>query len=89
MTDTNQGQETQASLIVYCRSWCHDCMRAKQWLAEQGIPYTEMDVDENPEARERAAGFNEGRLHTPTFEVDGDYCVDFRPSRIKELLNMP
>lgn len=81
--------DSGSGLIVYCRSWCPDCQRAKMWLDENNIPYAEVDVDDDQEARARAAGFNEGRLHTPTFEVGGDSCVDFHPDRIKELLDMP
>lgn len=77
------------SLIVYCRTWCPDCRRAKQWLAANNIPYIEIDVDNDAEARERAANFNEGRLHTPTFEHADGICIDFRPDRIRELLDMP
>lgn len=84
---TDEGRD--AGLIVYCRPWCPDCHRAKAWLAENGIAYVEVDVDADEAARQRAAGFNEGRLHTPTFEHTDGVCVDFRPDRIKELLDMP
>lgn len=83
------ADETRSGLIVYCRSWCGDCRRAKTWLDEQGIPYIEVDVDDDLEARARAEGFNEGRLHTPTFEHEGESCVDFQPDRIREMLNLP
>ncbi len=76
-------------LKVYCRSWCGDCRRAIAWLDEQGIEYTLIDVDEDTDARERAAAFNQGRLHTPTFELGDDICVDFRPDRVREILNLP
>ena len=82
------GTDASAALIVYCRSWCPDCRRAKAWLEQNGIPYIEIDVDDDHDARERAAGFNEGRLHTPTFEKGDDVCVDFRVERLKELLDM-
>lgn len=75
-------------VTVYCRRYCPDCMRARAWLDEHGIPYDEIDVDGDPDARERAAGHNEGRLHTPTFEIGEGVCVDFRPERIIELLGM-
>ncbi|HET6352603.1 MAG TPA: glutaredoxin family protein [Coriobacteriia bacterium] len=83
-----QGSDSPAALIVYCRSWCPDCRRAKAWLDQNGIAYTEVDVESDPDARDRAAGFNEGRLHTPTFEIGDDICVDFRIERLKELLDM-
>lgn len=78
-----------ARLIVYCRSWCPDCRRAKVWLEENGIAFVEVDVDLDDDARERAASLNNGRLHTPTFERGSEACVDFRPDRIRELLELP
>lgn len=73
---------------MYCRSWCPDCARARVWLDEHGIAYEEIDVDDDLYAREKAANHNEGRLHTPTFEIGPDVCVDFRPERLSELLGL-
>jgi glutaredoxin len=78
-----------AGIVMYCRSWCHDCKRAREWLDAQGIEYSEVDVDLDAEARAKAAALNEGALHTPTFEIGEDVCVDFRPERLRELLDMP
>ena len=77
-----------AGVIMYCRSWCGDCSRARAWLASHHIPYTEIDVEADPSARERAAAHNEGRLHTPTFEIGDGVCVDFRPAKLCELLGI-
>lgn len=82
------SEGTGSDLIVYCRKWCGDCMRAKRWLEERGIAYTEVDVDDDDEARDLAAGLNGGRLHTPTFVCDAGVCVDFRPDRLCELLGV-
>lgn len=73
-------------VIMYCRSWCGDCRRARQWLDANGIPYIEIDVERDEDAHERAAAHNFGRLHTPTFEIGEDVCVDFRPDVLKRLL---
>ncbi len=35
-----------------------------------------------------AEGLNEGRLHTPTFKLGDGVCVDFRPERLKDLLEI-
>ena len=75
-------------VIMYCRTWCGDCRRARAWLDEHHIAYTEVDVEDDPGAHARAAAHNEGRLHTPTFEIGEDVCIDFRPDKLKELLGM-
>ena len=78
----------QDRLIMYCRPWCGHCGRAREWLAERGIEYVEIDVEQDPVARERAASLNDGRLHTPTFECGTETCVDFRPDRLCEILGI-
>ena len=80
--------EETPQVIMYCRTWCGDCRRARAWLDERQIPYTEVDVEDDPDAHERAASHNQGRLHTPTFEIGDGVCVDFRPEKIKELLGI-
>lgn len=75
-------------LVMYCRSWCGDCARARRWLDERGIDYVEVDVEADPGARERAEGFNAGRLHTPTFEFGDEVCIDFRRGWLCETLGV-
>lgn len=77
-----------AGVVMYCRSWCGDCARARRWLDERGIPYTEVDVEADPDAAKRAADHNQGHLHTPTFEIGDGVCVDFRPDKLSELLGI-
>lgn len=73
---------------MYCRSWCGHCARARRWLDERGIDYVEIDVEADPNARERAAGFNEGRLYTPTFEYGDEVCIDSCRGWLCETLGM-
>jgi glutaredoxin len=77
-----------AGVVMYCRPWCGDCARARVWLNEHNIPFTEIDVEADPSARDRAAAHNEGRLHTPTFEIGDGVCVDFRPDTLSKLLDL-
>ncbi len=77
-----------AGVVMYCRPWCGDCARARAWLTAHDIPFVEVDVETDPSARERAAAHNDGRLHTPTFEIGDGVCVDFRPDRLTELLEI-
>jgi mycoredoxin len=80
--------DESSGLVMYCRSWCPDCARARVWLEEHHIPYREVDVDEDREARSHAENLNQGRLHTPTFMLGDGVCVDFRPEKLRDLLGM-
>jgi mycoredoxin len=85
----NEPAESDApTIVMYCRTWCGDCARARRWLDEREIPYVEVDVEADPSARERAASHNEGRLHTPTFEIGESVCVDFSPAQLCEILGI-
>ena len=83
-----ESTDNTAGVVMYCRSWCGDCARARAWLTAHNIPFTEIDVEASPEARDKAAAHNEGRLHTPTFEIGDGVCVDFRPDRLTKLLDL-
>lgn len=86
--DAMQNAENPPQVIMYCRPWCGDCARARVWLDAHHIPYTEVDVERDPGARERAAAHNAGQLHTPTFEIGDGVCVDFQPQKLSELLGI-
>jgi len=76
------------NLVMYCTPWCPDCARARAWLDNHGIAYLEVDVSTDMVARDRAARANEGRLHTPTFELGTEICVDFRAERLCMMLGI-
>lgn len=78
----------EPGLLMFCTAWCPDCRAARDWLAAHDIPFREIDVSRDPDARARAAAHNHGHLHTPTFEFGAEVCVDFRPDRLSELLGM-
>lgn len=83
-----ESVDESAGLVMYCRSWCPDCRRAREWLEAHDIPFTEVDVDDDSHGRAHAEGLNDGRLHTPTFILGDGVCVDFRPEKLKDLLGM-
>ncbi len=47
-------------VTVYTKSWCGYCTRAKDLLARKGVPFTEVEVSDDPvreaEMVERAGG---------------------------------
>jgi mycoredoxin len=76
---------------MYTTSWCPDCWRTKQFLRERGIPYEEINVDEDPDAEDLILRVNEGRRKVPTLEVAGRYfaCSPFDPDLLAEELKIP
>jgi glutaredoxin len=76
----------QGGVVVYCTSWCPDCYRARLWLEDNKIAYTEVNVDANPAAAKQLRKWANGDLSTPTFDIDGTIVINFDLKRLRELL---
>jgi len=75
-------------IVMYCTSWCPDCKRARAWLKERGLEYTEVDIDRVPGAAAQLRQWANGNLTTPTFDIDGTVIVEFDEVRLKEVLGV-
>ena len=80
-----------SEIILYTAAWCSDCLRAKRLLRERGVPYREVNIDENVEAEELVLRVNDGRRKVPTIQVDDRYfaCSPFDPYQLSEELRIP
>jgi glutaredoxin len=43
----------QPRVVMYATDWCPYCAKARQYFADNGIRYTEYDIDKDPAARRR------------------------------------
>lgn len=75
-------------IVMYCTKWCPDCRRARLWLNENGLKYTEVDIMSTVGADEQVRRWNGGDLVTPTFDIDGEIIMDFDQDRLKEVLKI-
>ena len=78
----------RGGIVMYCTPWCSDCRRARAWLAEKGLPYTEVDISRSNKAAKQVRAWANGNQTTPTFDIDGTIIVDFNVERIKEILKI-
>lgn len=65
----DQSAIAPGELVLYAADWCKYCRQARQYLREQGISYTVIDI-ESPLGRNAFALFGEGK-GIPLL-VDGD-----------------
>jgi mycoredoxin len=61
-----------AALTMYTTSWCGFCARLKYALKAEGIAWTEVDIEVEPEAAEFVGSVNGGNHVVPTVKfADG------------------
>lgn len=64
-------------IIMYSTGWCGDCRRSKKWLNENGVPYIEIDIDQDEAASAIVMQLNHGRRTIPTIVFpDGALLVE-------------
>jgi mycoredoxin len=63
---------------VYTSGWCRDCRSAKQFLDFHGIAYTEINVDEDPEASDEVIR-HVGKRAIPQLVIDGEWFQPYKP----------
>lgn len=56
---------------MYGADWCGDCRRAKVWFRENGVAFTEINVEDDETARERAIEIAGGRKNIPVIVLPG------------------
>lgn len=56
-------------VVVYSKNMCGYCVQAKNWLKNKGIEYKEINIEDQPEAREFV--ISEGHRTMPQIYIDG------------------
>lgn len=80
--------EPVADVILYCTKWCPDCRRARKYLQEHNIEYTEIDITHDRLAAQRVRGWANGSETTPTFNIKGTIIVDFDRAKLNKALGI-
>lgn len=86
LPESKAAELPHGGIVMYCTAWCPDCKRARKWLADQKITYTEVDITTTPGAAQQVEKWANGNRTTPTFDIDGTIVVDFDLPRLKEVL---
>lgn len=73
-------------VVLFCTSWCPDCKKAREWLTENKIDYSEVDVNRYPKAAKLVRNWADGNLVTPTIKVKDQIIVDYQVDKLEEIL---
>jgi mycoredoxin len=74
--DETTGDTTQ-DIVLFSTRWCGDCRRAKRLFDALGVPFTEINIDEDRAAAARVMRLNDGMRSVPTILFpDGSVLVE-------------
>lgn len=74
-------------VVVYSTPTCPFCMRAKQYLKESHIEFTDIDVSADQAAAQKMID-KSGQMGVPVLDIDGEMIVGFDKEKIKEALGL-
>jgi glutaredoxin len=79
-----------APVIMYSTKHCPVCMKARRWLLDNKIPYTEYDIEKDQAAvtrlQEKGAAQKVPTTGVPIFEIGGRLIPGFDPGTIAKML---
>ena len=75
-------------IVVYGAYWCSDSIRTRRFLNRHGVPYTLVDVDEDPQAAQKVKEWNNGFLSTPTLDIEGRIVTEPSNEELAKLLGI-
>jgi len=76
-----------SDLTIYSTPWCGYCHRLMTQLDREGIPYTSVDIEKDPEAAAFVAGVNGGNQTVPTVKFsDGTTMTNPSAAQVRAQL---
>jgi glutaredoxin 3 len=72
---------------IYSTPTCPYCIRTKQFLKDNNIPFEDTDVSSNQGAAEEMIQ-KSGQMGVPVLDIDGEIIVGFDKERIKQTLGI-
>jgi mycoredoxin len=80
-------QGMKAPLTMYTTRWCGYCFRLKTALKRARIPFTEVDIEQDPAAAEFVGSVNGGNRTVPTLKfADGSTLTNPSWAQVKQKL---
>jgi glutaredoxin 3 len=76
------------TVAVYSTSTCPFCIRAKQFLKDNNIDFTNYDVAVD-QVRAQEMIKRSGQMGVPVIDIDGTIIVGFDKEKIKAALSIP
>ncbi|MBN1231145.1 MAG: redoxin domain-containing protein [Anaerolineales bacterium] len=86
--DVNEEDDIlpEGGVIMYTTKWCPDSRRARAWLAENNIEYTEVNIYASPAGKRRVREITGGVIVSPVFDIEGEIVLDFNKEKLEKIL---
>ncbi|OED33570.1 NrdH-redoxin [Planococcus maritimus] len=75
----------QNQVTVYSTNTCPYCTMLKNYLDQNGVAYTEVNVQEDQAAANRLVQTT-GQMGVPQANINGEWVLGFDPQRVQSLL---
>ena len=75
------------NVMVYSTPTCPWCIRTKQFLKENNVPFMDFDVSSNSEKAEEMTQ-KSGQMGVPVLDIEGTIIVGFDKEKIKQSLGI-
>ncbi|MFP5346311.1 MAG: mycoredoxin [Actinomycetes bacterium] len=87
MSAATTEQPTTGTITMYSTTWCGYCRVLKKSLDREGIEYTEVNIEHEPEAASFVMSVNGGNMTVPTVVFpDGSAATNPSLAEVKERL---
>ena len=64
------------TVTMYSTHWCGYCRRLKRQMEDEGIPFSEVDLDHDPSHDDRIISATGGYRTVPTLDIGGRLLVN-------------
>src|SRR5690625_7609422 len=79
----NKGEIKMNDIKVYTTSTCPYCVMVTNFLKEQNISFTEINVQENPEIMQKVVN-ETGQMGVPQSKVNGEWVLEIGRASCRE-----
>jgi mycoredoxin len=87
MSETTTPLPEDGTVLMYSTTWCGYCRRLRTQLDSEGIGYTVIDIEEQPEAAAYVEQVNGGNQTVPTVVFpDGSAATNPSLTQVKQAL---
>ena len=66
-------KSTYPKILMYSRNLCSDCIRSKNFLEKNEIPFKEINIIDNPQFKNVVEELNNGMQTVPTIIIENNF----------------